>query len=272
MGREPGIKEVDKQILLKERALRAWFIRDADPVRAQVDGLDIGWGGIQHWTTAQIPPQILGLHLDFACGYGTFLAQLGWRLPSLQLIGLNIDFIGPHAAIRPLLAQADVAARLVQADARCMPFIGGSIDSVSCFMGLQDIEIGFGESGIHDAASEAIRVLRPGGLLILVDEYPFKKIHRILALFPIQVIDQKEKDLDIHWNREVAEAAIRLYAQGWLAQQFPTASDKVAKNKAYRRILRRMQAQVESQIANQGYYVPFGPMRMVIAQKTVSKE
>ena len=250
--------------------MRDWFTRDCDPTRKIIDGLDIGWGGIQRWATAQIPPQYMGLHLDFACGYGTFLAQLSWRFSSIRLIGLNIDFNGPHAMIRPLLAQAEVAAMLVQSDARWMPFTEHSIDSASCFMGLQDIEIGFGELGIYAAVSEAVRVLRPGGLLILIDEYPFEKINGILARFPIRVVDQQEKQLDVHWNREVAQAAIRLYAEGWVAQQrFPT-NDRSAHYEAYQEALERMQTKLDSQIANQGYYVPFGPVRMVIGQKAIS--
>jgi hypothetical protein len=42
------------RILAREQALRAWFTRDADPVSRQIDGLDIGWGGVQCWATAPI--------------------------------------------------------------------------------------------------------------------------------------------------------------------------------------------------------------------------
>ncbi len=33
-----------------------------------------------------MPPLTREAHLDFACGYGTFLAQLGWRFPSSALV------------------------------------------------------------------------------------------------------------------------------------------------------------------------------------------
>ncbi|MFN2166736.1 MAG: class I SAM-dependent methyltransferase, partial [Anaerolineae bacterium] len=116
-------------------------MRDCDPVRQVIDGLDIGWGGVQRWATGRMPP-IGGLHLDLACGYATFLAQLGWRFSDARLVGLNVDFYGPHALARPLLCQAGVCAALVQADARRMPFAEGTFDSASCFLGLQDVEIG----------------------------------------------------------------------------------------------------------------------------------
>jgi hypothetical protein len=71
----------DKDICWREAQLRAWFVRDGDPVcqvvdgwainGPAIDGLDIGWGGVQRWATARMPP-VHGLHLDLACGYGTF--------------------------------------------------------------------------------------------------------------------------------------------------------------------------------------------------------
>ena len=38
----------------REAQLRAWFVRDCDPVRQTIDGLDIGWGGVQRWATARM--------------------------------------------------------------------------------------------------------------------------------------------------------------------------------------------------------------------------
>ena len=117
----PSDKPAETAIVKREDQLRAWFTQECDPVQKVVDGLDIGWGGVQRWATARMPPP-KGLHLDFACGYATFLAQLGWRFPRARLVGLNIDFAGPHALARPLLTEAGVTAALVQADARQMPF------------------------------------------------------------------------------------------------------------------------------------------------------
>jgi SAM-dependent methyltransferase len=255
------------KILTREQALRSWFTRDVDPIRAQIDGLDIGWGGIQRWATSQIPAQSSGLHLDFACGYGTFLAQLGWRFPSMRLIGLNIDFIGPHATIRPLLAHAKVVAMLVQADARWMPFPRCSFDSVSCFMGLQDIEIGFGEDGVRNTLAEAVRVLQPGGVLTLLDEIDFKRMEKFLEDLPVTVQDRAERRLDIQWNHHVASIAIRLYTQGWVDQMRIPEEDTEAHHEAYQAVLTHLETEVEQQIVEQGYYVPFGPVRIIVARK-----
>src|SRR2546427_291049 len=143
----PRLRRDDRSILGREETLRSWLVKGRDPIIQEINGFDIGWGGVQRWTTARMADLGDGLHLDFACGVGTFLAQLGWRFPRADLVGLNIDFSGPHEPIRELLSRARVKSLLVQGDARRMPFPDRRFDSVSCFLGLQDIEIGFGEEG-----------------------------------------------------------------------------------------------------------------------------
>lgn len=256
----------EEHIRKREDALRVWFTRDADPVLRQVDGLDIGWGGVQRWATARMPSPGTGLHLDFACGYGTFLAQLGWRFPRAQLVGLNVDFTGPHASIGSLLQQAGVKAALVQADARRMPFAQEVFESISCFLGLQDIGIGFGVDGVREALSEACRVLRNGGALILLDEFSFTRFDALLRDLPVHVADRAERSLDVRWRREVAERAIDLYAEGWAAQA--RAEDPAEYRDIRASVHRRMREEMECQFAVQGFYVPFGAVRMVVARKT----
>jgi SAM-dependent methyltransferase len=258
------ITDSESEILAREQTLRVWFTHDADPVLVQIDGLDIGWGGVQRWATAQMTPPS-GLHLDFACGYATFLSQLGWRFPAARLVGLNIDFDGPHALARPLLTEAGVTAALVQADARRIPFAEGTFGSASCFLGLQDIEIGFGEDGVWDAIAEAVRVLSPGGVLALFDEFPFEQFDALLDELPVTVIDRGERELDVRWDRQAAERAIGLYTEGWVAQT--RCADRSAQERTHSEVYNRMATEMERQLATQGYYVPFGPVRMVAARK-----
>jgi len=257
----------DEAIRRREARLRAWFVRDCDPVRQAIDGLDIGWGGVQRWATARMPPLAGGLHLDLACGYATFLAQLGWRFPEARLVGLNIDFKGPHALARPLLREAGVRVRLVQADARRIPFAEGTFDSASCFLGLQDVEIGYGPAGVRETLAEAVRVLRTGGGLVLLDEDPLPRFRALLNGLTITWIDGAERELDVRWDREVSMRAVELYAEGWVAQMRLPAGDTSAREAAYRETLARMQSEVEAQIGRQGTYVPFGPLRLAVAHK-----
>jgi ubiquinone/menaquinone biosynthesis C-methylase UbiE len=212
-----------------------------------------------------MPPVAEGLHLDFACGYATFLAQLGWRHPAARLVGLNVDFSGPHAQAQSLLQEAGVTAALVQADARRMPFADSSLGSASCFLGLQDIEIGFSKGGVRAAVVEAVRVLGPGGTVALLDEFSFEKLDALLDGLPLAVTDRAERTLDVRWEREVAEQAIVLYAEGWAAQV--RVQDEAVREQVRRETQSRMSAEMEHQLAAQGYYVPFGPVRMLVAKK-----
>jgi hypothetical protein len=80
-------------------------------------------------------------------------------------------------------------------------------------------------------------------------------------------IEGAERELDVRWDHEVAMRAAELYAEGWVAQMRLPAGDRVAHEVAYREALVRMQSEVETQMTRQGTYVPFGPVRMVTAQK-----
>jgi SAM-dependent methyltransferase len=258
-------KPTEVAIIEREKRLRMWFTGECDPILKAIDGLDIGWGGVQRWATARILLPTAGPHLDVACGYATFLAQLGWRYPAAQLVGLNIDFDGPHRLARPLLTEAGVTAALVQADARRMPFADGTFGSASCFLGLQDIEIGFGEEGMRETVAEVVRVLRPDGILSLLDKFPFEQFNTLLDGLPATVIDQGERRLDVQWERKVAERAIELYAEGWVAQARLTAPTEQAR--LYGETHTRMAAEIGRQLSKRGYYVPFGPVRIVVARK-----
>jgi ubiquinone/menaquinone biosynthesis C-methylase UbiE len=248
----------------RERSLRHWFTRDQDPVQRRIDGLDIGWGGVQRWATERMPP-VEDLHLDLCCGYATFLAQLGWRFPTARLVGVNIDFHGPHALAPELLGEAGVIAHLVRGDARTLPFPDATFGSVSCFLGLQDVEIGFGESGMRQTVGEAVRVVRPGGVLTVLDELTFERYDALLNGLPIAVTDRAERAIHVRWDRETALRAISLYADGYSEQiRSPDAAPRaLARAEAYA----RMERDMEDQLARQGYYVPFGPIRMVVAGK-----
>jgi SAM-dependent methyltransferase len=248
----------------RERALRAWFTRGAEPIRQVIDGLDIGWGGVQSWATARMPP-VEGLHLDVCCGYATFLAQLGWRHPEARLVGLNIDFGGPHALAPRLLAEAGVSARLVQADGRALPFLDATFDSVSCFLGLQDVEIGFGREGVGVLVAEAVRVLRPAGVLTVLDEFSLGRLEALLEGLPVAVTDRAERGVDARWDRGAAERAVALYAEGWAQQTHQTTEE--ARLRARSEAYARMKRDMEEQLRRQGYYVPFGPIRMLVAAK-----
>src|SRR3989442_10091619 len=99
----PRLRRDDRSILGREETLRSWLLKGRDPIIQEINGFDIGWGGVPRGTTARMADLGDGLHLDFACGGGTFLAPLGWRFPPADLGGLNIDFSPPLRPVRQLL-------------------------------------------------------------------------------------------------------------------------------------------------------------------------
>jgi ubiquinone/menaquinone biosynthesis C-methylase UbiE len=193
---------------------------------------------------------------------------LGFRFPNKKLIGLNIDFAGSHASIGGLLDRCGVKASLVEADARWMSFPDGTFTSVSCFLGLQDIEIGFGGIGVKQALAEAVRVLQWDGVLILLDEFSFEHFDDLLASLPIIILDKAERELDVRWDREVAERAIELYAEGWVIQARPANETK--RRRIYTKSYTRLKADMENQLNEKGFYVPFGPVRFIISKKVTT--
>jgi SAM-dependent methyltransferase len=259
---DPGHEQA---IINREEDLREWFTHGKDELMREVDGIDIGWGGSQRWATSNMSDMVSGRHLDFACGYGTFLAQIGWRFPRASLFGLNIDYRGPHACIRRLLDKAGVRVALVQADACAMPFPVGCFSSISCFLGLQDMKIGFGEESLRTAVSEAVRVLKPGGYLILLDELAFDFLLTLVENECVEVVLQDEYVPDIKWRRPVAEAAIKVYSECWTAQS--RAKDVAKRDSVHRETYQRMKADMEQQLGNKGFYVPHGTVRMVVVRK-----
>jgi SAM-dependent methyltransferase len=103
--------------------------------------------------------QATGEVLEVAVGTGR---NLGFYPPGAHLTGLDyspamLAIAGERA--RALGSQVD----LREGDAHALPFADGSFDTVVCTLGL---------CSVHDdrrAVAELVRVLRPGGLLLLLD-------------------------------------------------------------------------------------------------------
>jgi ubiquinone/menaquinone biosynthesis C-methylase UbiE len=158
-----------------------------------------------------------------------------------------------------------VAAALLQADARHLPLATAAFDSASCFLGLQDIEIEFGAEDQQEAVAEVVRVLRPGRVLTLLDELSSERFEALLQGLPVAATELGACALGIHWSREVAECTVALYAAGWALQ--PRLADRLRLEHVREEAYRRMAAEMEHQLASQGYNVPFGPVRMIVARK-----
>jgi ubiquinone/menaquinone biosynthesis C-methylase UbiE len=101
--------------------------------------------------------------LDVACGTGRFLSQVKSNWPRLPVVGIDLS---PHYLDEAQRCLEPWSRKtLVQGAAETLPFAGGSFEIVASLYLLHELP----RPVRHRALAEMARVLRPGGLLVLVD-------------------------------------------------------------------------------------------------------
>jgi ubiquinone/menaquinone biosynthesis C-methylase UbiE len=101
--------------------------------------------------------------LDVACGTGRFLSQVHRALPSAKLYGLDLSPFYVREASRVLADVPDVS--LVVDDAERLPFGDRLFDAVTSVFLFHELP----RASRKTVIAEALRVLRPGGTLVLCD-------------------------------------------------------------------------------------------------------
>ncbi len=104
------------------------------------------------------------LVLDVGCGFGTMAILCAERFPLRRVVGVNVS--GVQVAVgRRLVAKAELEDRveLLEASATELPFADASIDKIV------SVEAAFHFPTREQFFSEAARVLKPGGVLSMVD-------------------------------------------------------------------------------------------------------
>jgi SAM-dependent methyltransferase len=96
-------------------------------------------------------------HLDFGCGPGTLIHLL----PS-GISAVGVDIAAPQVAYAEK-RYADSGKEFIQIESSRLPFEAGTFDSVSCVEVVEHLELEL----TRKILAEFIRVLRPGGKLIL---------------------------------------------------------------------------------------------------------
>ncbi|GIE85570.1 class I SAM-dependent methyltransferase [Actinoplanes regularis] len=114
--------------------------------------------------------------LDLGCGRGAVLVAAARRLPQGRAVGVDL-WSADQSGNRPEATLANAAAAGVanrvdvrSADMTALPFPDNSFDIVTSAMAIHNIS---SAAGRHRALAEAIRVLRPGGQLLIADPAPF---------------------------------------------------------------------------------------------------
>ena len=111
--------------------------------------------------------------LDLGCGRGAVLLMAAQRLATGRVVGVdlwrNFDQSGNSAEATRRNAVAEGVADRVElhtADMTALPFEDNAFDVVLSNFAIHNIS---GRGGREKAISEAVRVLRPGGRLLIVD-------------------------------------------------------------------------------------------------------
>jgi ubiquinone/menaquinone biosynthesis C-methylase UbiE len=116
--------------------------------------------------------------LDLGCGRGAVLIAAAKRLPTGRAVGADRwtrDQSGNSPDVTLANAAAAGVANRVEvhtADMTALPFPDGSFDVVTGALAIHNIR---SAEGRYRALDEAMRVLRPGGQLLIADPWPMTR-------------------------------------------------------------------------------------------------
>ncbi|WP_405784667.1 class I SAM-dependent methyltransferase [Streptomyces sp. NBC_01378] len=117
--------------------------------------------------------------LDLGCGRGAVLIEAAGRLPTGRAVGVDLWSGKDQSRNRPEVTLANAAAAGVSdrvdvqtADMTELPFADGSFDVVTSALAIHNIP---SRERRCRAVDEAMRVLRPGGRLIVADFWPMAR-------------------------------------------------------------------------------------------------
>ncbi len=116
--------------------------------------------------------------LDLATGTGRTLQQLRSALPQAQLVGCDLSEAYLRQAGRWLAEQPAEVPQLLQANVEDVPFVNGWFDGITCVFLLHELP----RSARVNCINEACRLLRPGGVLAILDSIQPKDSPEFSAL------------------------------------------------------------------------------------------
>jgi ubiquinone/menaquinone biosynthesis C-methylase UbiE len=170
------------------------------------------WGNfvrLRDKTLDELGSRIKGNTLQIACVYGDFSSKLAQRIADggtldiVDVVPIQLDNV--RAKMHPT-----APVRTMQIDSSSLKFADETYDQIVLFFLLHEMPDGVRRGTL----SEAVRVLRPGGRLVIVDFHKPSIFHPLRYLYPI-IFGLLEPFAMDTWNQEIDD---------WLPSDFTPAS------------------------------------------------
>ena len=162
----------------------------------------IQWGNfnrLRNAALAELGPEVPGRTLQVACVYGNFSEHLAARVaPGGSLDIVDVLPIQLRNMRKKLPASAPVT--LHQYDSTALGFEDGTYDQAVIFFLLHEQPA----AARRQTLREALRVVKPGGKLVLVDYHLPRRLHPLRYLFRPVLRALEPFALDL-WQNEIAE-------------------------------------------------------------------
>lgn len=124
-------------------------------------GLDRGWRRRTVAAVAAVRPSVV---LDIATGTGDVAIQLARAIPDAHIHGVDLSEGMVQVGVAKVAdAGLDNRITLQVADALDLPFADNSVDAITVSFGVRNFK------ELHRGYTEMLRVLRPGGLLAVLE-------------------------------------------------------------------------------------------------------
>jgi len=149
-------------------------------------------------TLSRLDEEYTGKILQMTCVYGSLTSNLTKR-PNLH--PLHIMDVAP-IQLKLALRKCDPEGELIPArmNAECMGYRSSTFDTVVLFFLLHEMPY----EARQRAMSEAIRIINPGGRLIITEYAPISESHIFHRFFPFRwILTKLEPFLDDFWREDL---------------------------------------------------------------------
>jgi ubiquinone/menaquinone biosynthesis C-methylase UbiE len=161
------------------------------------------WGNfarLRDTALASLGETLPGRTLQVACVYGDFTSRLAGRVPEGRGLLDVVDVLPIQLANLRRKLPESAPARLLQRDAADLGLADATYRRVVLFFLLHEMPLEVRRRTL----AEAVRVLEPGGRLVIVDYHRPRRSHPLRAVMRFILRNFEPFALDL-WNHEIAE-------------------------------------------------------------------